>query len=239
MADGTSHPFYTIAIADDVIVQAANQLPHEQQDYHHKDLIDLLSWNNTISHSLNSTDSSLSVTSHSVSDGDFNRLKNLIRKVKWPIDHCIRRQLWMNILTLNRVSSSKQNRHGHQAEEIVLSPTSMISDNNNLNSLSSKYNSWPNFVDTTNLCFYYLNESTGQLLLQRILSTFALHHPDVTYCPTLEPFSALLLHYHNEYEVLYLINRLLIKKWLCGETRLQWEANCNVFKKLLRVYYVR
>jgi hypothetical protein len=239
MADGTSHPFYTIAIADDVIVQAAKQLSHEQQDYHHKDLIDLLSWNNTISHSLNSTDSSLSITSHSVSDGDFNRLKNLIRKVKWPIDHRIRRQLWMNILTLNRVSSSKQNRHGHQASEIVLSPTSMIIDNNNLTSLSSKYNSWPNFVDTTNLCFYYLNESTGQLLLQRILSTFALHHPDVTYCPTLEPFSALLLHYHNEYEVLYLINRLLIKKWLCGETRLQWEANCNVFKKLLRVYYVR
>jgi hypothetical protein len=109
---------------------------------------------------------------------------------------------------------------------------------NNLNSVSSKYNHWPKFVDTTNLCFYHLNEPTGRPLLQCILLTFALHHPDVTYCPTLEPFSALLLHYHNEHEVLYLLNRFLVKAWLCGVTRLQWEANCNVFKKLLKLYYV-
>jgi hypothetical protein len=143
----------------------------------------------------------------------------------------------MNILILNRVSLSKQHHHGNPTSQTALTTTSVMIDNN-LNSFSSQYNQWPKFVDTTNLCFYHLSEPTGHSLLQRILLTFALHHPDVTYCPALEPFSALLLHYHNENEVLYLLNRLLIKNWLCGWTHLQWKADCNVFKKLLRLYYV-
>jgi hypothetical protein len=241
MADSNSYPFNIDVIANDTIVQSQRQLSHQQQTiekhHQHQDLIDLLAWNNTSSQCLNSTDSSLSITSHSISDDDFNRLKHLIRSVIWPIDHRLRRQLWMNILTLNRVSSLKPRRHTHQTSQTALTTTSMITDNN-LNPLTSKHNQWPKFVDTNNLCFYHLTETTGRSLLQSILLTFALHHPDVTYCPTLEPFSALLLHYHNEHEVLYLLNRLLVKNWLCGETRLQWEANCNVFKKLLRLYYV-
>ena len=238
-----NHPFNNDVIAGDTIVQSQNQLSHQEEQTiqkHHQqqNLLDLLSSNNTSNHFLNSTDSSLSITSHSVSDDDFNRLKYLIRTVTWPIDHHIRRQLWMNILTLNRVSSSQQHRrHTRQTSQTALTTTSVVIDNN-LSSLSAKYNQWPKFVDTTNLCVYHLAELTGRSLLQSILLTFALHHPDVTYCPTLEPFSALLLHYHNEHEVLYLLNLLLIKNWLCGGTRLQWEANCNVFKKLVRLYYV-
>jgi len=141
----------------------------------------------------------------------------------------------MNILTLNRVSTSKQ--HQSHSTHAPLSTPSVTIDYS-LNSLSSKLNQWPNFVDQTNLCFYHLTDTTGRLILQRILFTFALHHPDLTYCPALEPFSSLLLHYFDEHEVLYLINRLLIKHWLCGETRLQWEANSNVFKRLLKTYFV-
>jgi len=242
MADGNSHPFNNDVIAADTVGQLHKQLSHHQQQHQHtskhKDLIDLLSSNNTSNHFFNSTDPSINISSQTVSDDDFNRLKSIIRSTIWPIDHLIRRQLWMNILTLNRVSTSKQPHHNiHHTSQAPIS-TSSITFDNNLNSLSSKLNQWPNFVDTTNLCFYYLTESKGRLILQRILFTFALHHPDLTYCPALEPFSSLLLHYFNEHEVLYLINRLLIKHWLCGETRLQWEANCNVFKKLLKQYFV-
>jgi hypothetical protein len=240
MANGNSHPFNSDVIAVDLIVQSQNQLSHQEQQNvqkyrQDKDLIDLLCRNNTNDQLLHSSDSSFTITLHSVSDDDFNRLKHLIRSVIWPLNDSIRRQLWMNILTLDRITSSKQPRPANQTSQTTLS---VIIDNN-LNSLSSKYNQWPKFVDTNNLCFYHLTESTGHSLLQRVLLAFALHHPDVTYCPALEPFSALLLHYHNEKEVLYLLNRLLIKNWLYGGTYLQWEANCNVFKELLRLYYVR
>ncbi|CAF3776482.1 unnamed protein product [Rotaria sp. Silwood1] len=242
MANDNSHPFNSDVIADTTLVQIQKQLSFEQQQRniqrHHRprDFVNLLFLNNRNSNFSSSTDSSLSITSHSVTDDDFNRLKYFLRSIVWPIDHHIRRQLWINILTLNRISSSNQNYHAGCTSQTALTITSMIIDNN-LNSLSSKHNQWPNFVDTTNLCFYYLTEATGQSLLHRILLTFASHHPDVTYCPTLEPFSALLLHYHNEYEVFYLLNRLLIKNWLCGETHLQWEAYTNVFRKLLKHYY--
>jgi hypothetical protein len=239
MADGHSHPFNNDVIAVDTIDQLQKQLSHQQQQHQntskHKDLIDLLSSNNTSNHFLNSNDPSINISSQTVTDDDFNRLKPLIRSTIWPIDHLIRRQLWMNILTLNRVSRSKKspsNLHHHPSQ------TPPIAIDSNLHSLSSKPNQWPNFVDTNNLCFYHLIDPSGRLILQRILFTFALHHPDLTYCPLLEPFSCLLLHYLNEHEVLYLINRLLIKHWLCGETRLQCEANWIVFKKLLKLYYV-
>lgn len=238
MADGNSHPFNNDVIAGDTIAQLQKQTFHQQQQHQlnskHKDLIDLLSSNNTSNHFLNSIDPSKSISSHAASDDDFNRLKSIIRSTIWPIDHPIRRQLWMNILTLNRVTTSKQSRNIHQASPAPISTTSITIDS----SLQTKLNQWPNFVDTANLCFYHLTESKGCLSLQRILYTFALHHPDLTFCPALEPLSSLLLHYFNEHEVLYLINRLLIKHWLFGETRLQWEANCNVFKRLLKMYYV-
>jgi hypothetical protein len=242
MADGNSHPFNNDVIAVDTIDQLQKQQSHQHQQHQHtsknKNLIDLLSSNNTSNHFLNSTDPSINISSQTVTDDEFNRLKSIIRSTIWPIDHLIRRQLWMNILTLNRVSTSKQHHHNiHHTSQGTI-PRSSITIDNNFNSLSSKLDQWPNFVDTTNLCFYHLTESSGHLILQRILYTFALHHPDLTYCPSLEPFSSLLLHYFNEHEVLYLINRLLIKHWLCGETRLQWEANCNVFKGLLRIYFV-
>ncbi|CAF1272587.1 unnamed protein product [Rotaria sp. Silwood1] len=198
MANDNSHPFNSDVIADTTLVQIQKQLSFEQQQRniqrHHRqrDFVNLLFLNNRNSNFSSSNDSSLSITSHSVTDDDFNRLKYFLRSIIWPIDHHIRRQLWINILTLNRISSSNQNHHA---------------------------------------------ASTGQSLLHRILLTFASHHPDVTYCPTLEPFSALLLHYHNEYEVFYLLNRLLIKNWFCGETHLQWEAYTNVFRKLLKHYY--
>ncbi len=233
MADGNSHPFNNDVIAVDTIDQLQKQSSFNHQQQHsskHKDLLDLLSSNNTSNHFFNSTDPSINISSQTVSDDDFNRLKSLIRSTVWPIDHHIRRQLWMNILTLNRVSTSKYSQHISHTSQGPISTSSIPIDN--------KLNQWPNFVDTTNLCFYHLTESKGRLILQRILFTFALHHPDLTYCPALEPFSSLLLHYFNEHEVLYLINRLLIKQWLCGETRLQWEANCNVFKKLLKIYFV-
>ncbi|CAF2470404.1 unnamed protein product [Rotaria sp. Silwood2] len=241
MADGNSHPFNNDVIADDTIAQLQKQLSHHHQQQHQhnsksKDLIDLLSSNNTSNHFLNSIDPSINISSQAVSDDDFNRLKSIIRSTIWPIDHLIRRQLWMNILTLNRVSTAKQHYNTHNASQTPIS-TSTITIDSTLHSLPSKLSQWPNFVETTNLCFYHLTESRGCLLLQHILFTFALNHPDLTYCPALEPLSALLLHYFNEHEVLYLINRLLIKHWLCGETRLQWEANCNVFKKLLLVLF--
>ncbi|CAF0933505.1 unnamed protein product [Adineta steineri] len=240
MADGNSHPFNNDVIADDTIVQLQKQLSHQQQHHQniskHKDLIDLLSSNNTSNHFLNTNDPSINISSQTITDDDFNRLKSIIRSTIWSIDNSIRRQLWMNILTLNRVSTSKQqNEHRHLSQIPI--PTLSVTIDNSLFSLTSKFNQWPNYVDTTNICLYHLTEPSGRLLLQRILFTFALHHPDLTYCPALEPFSSLLLHYFNEHEVLYLINRLLIKHWLCGETRLQWEANCNVFKKLLKLYY--
>jgi hypothetical protein len=239
MADGNSHPFNTDVIAVETIDQLQKSLSHQQQQQphssKHKHLLDLLSSNNTSNHFFNSTDPSTNISSETVSDDDFNRLKSLIRSTIWPIDHLIRRHLWMNILTLNRVSTSKQNQ-SHSTHAPLSTPSVTI--DYSLNSLSSKLNQWPNFVDQTNLCFYHLTDTTGRLILQRILFTFALHHPDLTYCPALEPFSSLLLHYFDEHEVLYLINRLLIKHWLCGETRLQWEANSNVFKRLLKTYFV-
>ncbi|CAF0897661.1 unnamed protein product [Adineta ricciae] len=238
MANDINQPFYRDVINNNLLSESLKPLTSQQQQnlqkhHHHQDLIDLLSWNETNSHALRATDSSFSVTSHSVLNEDFDRLKYLIRLVLWPIDHNIRQNLWMNISTLNRANSAKQHRHRSQTG---LTTSTMVVENQ-LNPLAPVQNQWPKFVDTNNLCFYHLNQTNGHPLLHRIISTFALQHPDVTYCPTLQPLSAILLHYHNEYEVLYLINRLLIKSWLCGETRLQWDAHCNVFKKLLRLHY--
>ena len=241
MADGNSHPFNSEVVASESIVQlhkqstSASQPALTSKNPQQKHLLDLLASNNTSNHFLNSTDPSLNISSQAVSDDDFSRLKSIVRSTLWPADHHIRRQLWMNILTLNRVSTSKSSHHHTTSVPISTPPVSI---DQHLSPLSSKFNQWPSFVDSSNLCFYHLNDAAGRAGLQRILFTFALHHPDLTFCPALQPFSAVLLHYFNEQEVLYLINRLLNKHWLCGETRLQWEANWNVFRKLLRIYYV-
>jgi hypothetical protein len=239
MANGNSHPFNINVIAVDSIVQSENQLTNQQQQqqqekikkhHQHKDIIDLLVGNNTSDQFLDSNDS--------VSHDDFNRLKYLIRSVLWPIDHKVRRQLWMNISTITQTNASNRYVHEYQSSPSIFTTLSTMVDNN-LNSFSSKYSQWPKFVDTNNLCFYHLSKPIGHSSLQQILLSFAVHHPDITYCPTLEPILALLLHYHNENEVLYILNRLLTKNWLCGGTYLQWEANCNVFEKLLKNFYVR
>ena len=242
MASSDSQPFNIDVVEIDSIVQSQNQLSYKQQrdiekHHQHKDIIDLLFWNNRNDQFKNSTDSSFSITVHSVSDDDFNRLKYFIRSVIWPIDHPIRQQLWMNISTLNRVDLFKQKNHGRPSSQTGTSTLSTIIDNN-FTSFGSRSLRWPKFIDTNNLCFYHLTEPKGRLLLQEIIVTFALHHPDITYCPTLEPICALLLHYNNENEVLYMINHLFIKNWFCGSTHLQWDAHWNVLKKLLRIYYV-
>ena len=243
MADGNSHPFNSDVIASETLnhyhKQSASQhiTSNASKTQQQKLLLDLLSANHTSNHFFNSNDPSLNIASPTISDDDLSRLKSLIRSTIWPVDHQIRRQLWMNILTFNRVSSASSKSATHSVALTPVSPTSITVDHH-FNSVPLKTNQWPNFVDTNNLCFYHLNDSTGRSSLQRILFTFALHHPDLTYCPALEPFSALLLHYFNENEVLFLINRLLQKHWLCGETRLQWEANWNVFRKLLKTYFV-
>ncbi|CAF3472950.1 unnamed protein product [Rotaria socialis] len=240
MADNHNHPFNSDVIAHDRIRQLELHLSIQGKEdiseyRHQKNLDELLFLKDRNSYFSSSTDSTPSIALHSISDDDFNRLKYLLRSVVWPIDHHIREQLWINILTLYRISSINQNNHVTQTSQTVLSSSAMI--DTNFGSLSLKYEHWPNFVDTTNLCFYYLTERRGQSLVHGILLTFSSYHPDVTYSPILQPVAALLLHYHNEYEVLYLLNRLLIKNWLCGETRLQWEAHCNVFRKLLKKYY--
>jgi hypothetical protein len=151
MADGNSHPFNNDVIAGETIAQLQKQLSHQQHQptSKHKHLIDLLSSNNTSNHFLNSNDPSINITSQTVSDDDLNRLKSIIRSTIWPIDHHIRRQLWMNILTLNRVSTSKQYQQKSQGPI----STSSITIDHSFNSLSSKLNHWPNFADITNLCF--------------------------------------------------------------------------------------
>ncbi|CAM4812245.1 unnamed protein product [Rotaria magnacalcarata] len=240
MADNQNHPFNRDVIAHDRIKQLERHLSIQEKEdiskHHQKKIIEeLLFLKSRNSYFSSSTDSFPSIALHSISDDDFNRLKYLLRSVVWPIDHHIREQLWISILTLYRISSLKENPHVAQTSQTVMTSSAMI--DTNFGSLSLKYEHWPNFVDTTHLCFYYLTERKGQSLVHGILLTFSSCHPDVTYCPILQPVAALLLHYHNEYEVSYLLNRLLIKSWLCGETRLQWEAHCNVFRKLLKHYY--
>lgn len=242
MADDSQNPFNTEVVAHDRILQIEKHLSVQDKednsrDRRQQDITDLLLLNHRNSYFSSSTDSSHSIALRSISDDDFNRLKQLLRIVQWPIDHPVRQQLWINLLTLTRVNSlNESHHHGTRTTQTAIT-TSTIMDNN-FNCVSIKHENWPSFVDKKNLCFYYLTERRGQALVQGILLAFASYHPDVTYCPILEPISAVLLHYHNEYEVFYLINRLLIKNWLCGETRLQWEAHCNVFRKLLRNYYV-
>jgi hypothetical protein len=56
MADGNSHPFNNDVIAADTIVQLSDQQQRYQHTSKNKDLIDLLSSNNTSNHFFNSTD---------------------------------------------------------------------------------------------------------------------------------------------------------------------------------------
>lgn len=238
MADGNSHPFNSDLVAGDILNQSHKQQSsqfHQPTSNAVKNLLEILSSNNTSNHFLNTNDPSTSISSQVVSDDEFDRLKSIVRSTLWPIDHSIRRHLWINILTLNRVSTSKNT--AHHSSSLAASATSIVADPH-FTSSSPKPNQWPSIVDASHLTFYHLNESKGRLALQRVLFTFALNHPDVTYCPALAPFTSLLLHYFTENEVSYLINRLLDKRWLLGETHLQWEANWNVFKNLLKVFHV-
>jgi len=183
--------------------------------------------------STNESNSTLNRSVRSVSDNDFRRLKYIIRWIFWPINHNARKDLWMNISTLNRVSSVKNKIRQHSTSQTGVTSLSNVIESN-VNSIP-----WPKFVDTTNLCFYYLTESKGQSSLKDILLTFAYNHPDLTYSPTIQPIAALLLHYHHENDVLFVINRLFVQNRFCAGTFLQWEAICNVFQQLLRHYYVK
>ena len=69
MADGNSHPFNNDVIAsryDRSITKttiSSNQQQQHQYTSKHRDLIDLLSSNNTSNHFLNSTDPSINISS--------------------------------------------------------------------------------------------------------------------------------------------------------------------------------
>ena len=219
MANMNNHPFnIDLVLLPSLISSSSNPLKKIKQSNRYGNLLDLLSTNNKNEQILNS--SSFTVSLQSVSNEDFKHLKKLIRSSLWPIDDQIRRQLWINICTITRIIQRNQ--------------SSMIVNTH----CASKSNQWPKFIDRNNLCFYHLNPSTGHAILQNILSSFALHHPDLTYCPSIQPIAAILLHYHHENEVLYILNRLLNENWLCGGTYLQWEAYAAVLEKLLRIFYV-
>ena len=237
MADGNQHPFNSDLVTRETILLFRSQSkfqfqPNPSKDHQFKELADLLSLATSNNSIVTSTDSTASHSSHSLSHDDFDRLKSLLRSTLLPIDHPIRDRLWMNIVKSDRSGSSKQTSQTY----LTAASTALES---NAHSSPSRSIAWPTFVDTNNLCFYHLKEPPASHVVQHILATFALHHPDFTYCPALQPLASLLLHYYNEHEVLFLLDRLMKKNWLCGETRLQWENNVNVFKELFRNHYVR
>lgn len=214
MANMNNHPFnIDLVLLPSLISSSSNPSKKIKQSNRYGNL---LSANNQNEQIFNPNSSSFTVSLQTVSNEDFKQLKIVIRSSFWPIDDPIRRGLWMNICTITR----------NQSSMIV-----------NIH-CGSKSNQWPKFLDRNNLCFYHLNPSTGHAILQNILSSFALHHPDLTYCPSIQPIAAVLLHYHHENEVLYILNRLLNENWLCGGTYLQWEAYAAVLEKLLRIFYV-
>ena len=229
MADGNQHPFNADLVTGETILLFRSQStfqfqPNLSKDPQLRELADLLS--------LANSNNSIVTSTHSLSHDDFDRLKSLLRSTLLPIDHPTRDRLWMNILTLDRSGSSKQ------TSQTYLTGASMANERNTLSS-PARSTQWPTFVDTHNLCLYHLHEPNASHAVQHILITFAQHHPDFTYCPALQPLSSLLLHYYSEHDVLFLLDRLLKKNWLCGETRLQWETNVNVVKELFRSHYVR
>lgn len=215
-----AHPFNNDLVLFQSLISSTDQRKKIKSSNRYANLLDLLETNNSNEQIFNSKSLSFTVSLQRISKEDFRKLKILIRSTLWPIDHLIRRYLWMNICTISRITDRN--------------PSSILVNTQ----CASKSNQWPKFIDRNNLCFYHLNPSTGHAILQNILSSFALHHPDLTYCPSIQPLAALLLHYHHENQVLYILNRLLNENSLCGGTYLQWEAYAAVLEKLLRSFYV-
>ena len=221
------HPF-----TSEVIVPERHCSKVIQKSSHSNDLLEILSSDNVHPHSTDSSDNS--DESNRFSDDDLHRLKPLIRSIIWPVNDPIRQHLWRNLLVLTQLTPPKTSSFARLTSQTAATSISWIIDHP-FNSHSLRSDQWPNFVDLTHLSFYYLNESTSRVILQRILWTFSFQHPEVTFAPLIQPLASLFLHYHSEAQVFLLINRLCKKHWLCGQTRLQWQAHVAALGALLLI----
>ena len=232
MMNANAHPFSREVIFPDQFCSNA-----ARKSSHFDNLLGILSSDSAHPHSIDPTDDSDN-ESNQFSEDDLHRLKPLIRSIVWPVNDPIRRYLWRNLLTLNRMGLPRTSFFARLTSQTAAPSVSWIIYYP-LNNLTVRPDHWPSFVDRVHLSFYHLNETTSRVILQRILWTFSFHYPEVTYAPLIQPLAALLLHYHSENQVFFLINHLHKKHCLCGQTRLQWEANVSALWELLRIQDVR
>jgi hypothetical protein len=155
-----------------------------------------------------------------------NALKKLLRINPWCVTHDIRQYLWKSLLLTNEESNLSLNYY-EQVQTLLGSL--------NENVMTNEYPSFANFGDHSN--FYYLN-SKGKFKVKRILFIYSYNYPDVTFSPAIISISSLFLHYMQEHEAYQAICILFNKKDYLVETQISWKANCLVFNKLMKTFFV-
>jgi hypothetical protein len=93
----------------------------------------------------------------------------------------------------------------------------------------------PDFVDSSHLVFYYLNDE-GRSAVSRLLNVLASAHPDITFAPLLVPLASLFLHYMDEDECYPCLLSVVESQNKLTKTDIHWATTNHVFRRFSQKY---
>lgn len=114
-----------------------------------------------------------------------------------------------------------------------------IINNNYLTELSEKSIVLPSFVDSSH-CLSYNLTGKGRNIADRVVSVLGFSCPDITYSPTLYPFTALLLHFMTEEDCYHCMASLVAckDKVFVTQTKLLFEVTWKTVEQIAKKYVV-
>lgn len=127
-------------------------------------------------------------------NGQLKQVKSILRSHHWPIDHPIRKELWITLARYNRTENHDAGYYGNTVNEQLGKKRTPVKV--------------PSFVDPVYSTSYYLNDR-GQKTVARILSVVCESRPGITYAPLLYPLVSLFLHYMSEEEAFNCVSDLI------------------------------
>ncbi|XP_044594762.1 GTPase-activating protein skywalker isoform X6 [Cotesia glomerata] len=158
-------------------------------------------------------------------------VKIILRENAWPLNNGIRAHLWP---ALCQQHTSAKNIFTKAEDGFYWA---MVTSLFGTVELSEKSIVLPSFVDSSH-CLSYNLTGKGRNIADRVVSVLGFSCPDITYSPTLYPFTALLLHFMTEEDCYHCMASLVAckDKVFVTQTKLLFEVTWKTVEQIAKKY---
>jgi len=158
---------------------------------------------------------------------DKKKVKKLVRTSDWPVNHEIRRSLWVTLCSaIDSFKAASDDRGYRETVQEIFGN----------GDVEIQINQLPSFVDCSNMVQHYLTDG-GVKAVYQILSVIAHERPDITYSPLLFTLTAILLHYVDEAACYTCVSSLVISKHgYIAQTMISHKAQSLTLSELSSKY---